>query len=395
MGRMGVTSSKPKERSKERPRPTPAQEDYDVGLYFPKSITYKPKSKAQKNYPCRRSGCAKTHTTAIARLAHEQSHGPMALPPGARMVHRPITHGRLDRDASLKFIQHIHSLPLYFINAHSCIPIDGYAVDGEILTPSLTLTKNTYMITMVQPGEGCSSNVDHLIDEHREDFRRLLYLHGPDDFAPSREVGLTRFSLFAGFQRAVGPRTPYPNIAFTLNNLAEDGKVLPPNQNPYGVFDLSRVQQRTNENSIIPQDAARRNWTLNDIIHDVYRATGIHQGIFINGGCLTACSPSNTPTDSYTPEIIAAIERSMRTAGMMMHTAEAVYKTSTPVLTAGELVALGMSRPAEPISQYPADRYYLTPANRELYAKGLTKQMPLRFATNYRGVSGGGTRKRR
>jgi hypothetical protein len=208
-------------------------------------------------------------------------------------------------------------------------------------------------------------------------------------------VGLTKFSLFAGFQRAVGPHTPYPNIAFTLNNLDEGGKVLPPNQNPYGVYDLSRVQQRTNEHSIIPQDAARRNWTLHDIIQDVYRATGIHQGIFINGGCLTACSPSNTPTDSYTPEIIAATERSMRAAGMMMQTAEAVYKTSNPVLTAGELVALGMTRPAEPISQYPPDRYYLTPANRELYAKGLIQQMPLRFATNYSGVSGGGTRKRR
>jgi len=392
---MGVFSSKPGQKERPREKPRPAEEQFDVGLYFPTSITYRPKSKAPKNYPCRRSGCAKTHKTAVARLAHEHSHGPLALPPGVRIVNRPVTHGRLDRNASLRFIQHINSLPIYFINAHSCVPIAGYAVDGEILTTSLTLTKNTYMISMVQPGEGCSSNVDHLLEEHTEDFRRLLYLHGPDDFAPSREVGHTRFSLFAGFQRAVGPRTPYPNIAFTLNNVAEDGRVLPRNQNPYGVYDLSRAQSRTNEHSIIPQDAKRRNWTLHDIIQDVYRATGLHQGIFINGGCLTACSPTNTPIESYTREIIAATEDSMRAAGMMMQAAEAAYKTSNPVLTAGELVAVGMSRPAEPISQYPADRYYLTPANRELYAEGLTQKMPLRFATNYPSVSGGGTRKRR
>jgi hypothetical protein len=320
----------------------------------------------------------------VARKAHEVIHGPIALPPGARLINKPQIHGRFHKADTMRFIEHINRLPIYFINAHSCICTEGHDCFGEIVSPTFTLTKDTYMINMGQPGDSVTDAVDRIVVDHVEDFRRFLYLHGPDDFAPSELVGKTHFSFFAGFQRATGPRTLYPNIAYTFNHTDADGKTVPRIENPYGVYDLSRHLHHSNNNSLISQDAARTNWTLEDIIQDVYRVSGRREGIFISGGCLTPCRHPQTP-ESY-----AAEKQTMRTAGVLMHAAEAAYKGSRPVVTAGELVALAMSRPPEPVSQDPVSTHYLRANNNELYVEGLPLSMPKLFKKE-----GGGTRRRR
>lgn len=343
-----------------------------VERHFPKSISYTPTSKKQKNFKCRHAGCGKINKSAVARITHERSHGVRPLPPGARLVTNPVIHGRLNKTESLKFIELVNKLPIYFIKGHSCICVDGSDCFGERVPPTFNLTKDTYIINMGQPGDGVKPVTDRYVYQHVEDFRRLLYLHGPDDFAPSSEVGQGRFSLFAGFQRAVGPHD-YPNITYTFNDTDEAGRALPRSENPYGVYDLSRPLHPTNDNSLIPQDAARQNWTMHDIIQDVYRVTGRRQGIFISAGCLTTCKHDETD-EAYESEKV-----SLRNAGMLTHTAESAYKGMKPVLTAGELITLGMSRPPEPVTPFAASTHVLKEENADLYVSGLANTMPEHF----------------
>lgn len=392
MCRMGSSKSKPMPRSGLSSKPPasvvstldiPEWHNPYVSRHFPKSISYTPKSKQQKSFKCRHPGCARTNKSALARHTHERSHGAQPLPPGARLVNKPVIHGKLNKPESLKFIEFVNRLPIYFIKGHSCICVDGSECFGETVPPTFTLTKDTYIINMGQPGDGVRHVVDSHVYEHVEDFRRLLYLHGPDDFAPSPEVGRSRFSLFAGFQRAVGPHVSYPNIAFTFNETDETGRVLPRNENPYGVYDLSQPLHPTNDNSLIPQDPARENWTLHDIIQDVYKVTGKRQGIFISGGCLSTCKHDETD-EAYESE-----KTSLRNAGILTHAAEAIYKAVKPVLTARELITLGMSRPPEPVTAYAGAVHLMKEENRELYEEGLPNTMPEHFRHS------GGTRRKR
>jgi hypothetical protein len=344
---------------------------------------HSPSIKNNSNFPCRSSSqCSRRFKTAVARKHHEVSHGELPLPPGAKMVNNPKVYGRLDPGKSLQFIKEINELPIYYISAHSCICPKKFRCFGEYIEPTFILNKNTYIISMSQPDDGVKIFADAAVHKNIENFRMFLYLHGVDDFAPSPEVGRTHYSFFSGFQRATGPHTPYPNIVYTFNEKDEmTGRVLPPYENPYGVYDLSKPLHPTNNNSIIPQDPARENWTLENIIDTVFKATGKNKGIFINGGCLTACYTMDKENARYSAEKQKASRESIADAGNLMQKAETLYKTDRPVLTAEDLIKLQMSRTREPTDPLSIAVHYVAEENEEagLYPK----------------KEGGGTRKKR
>lgn len=312
---------------------------------------YSPPIKNNSNFPCRSSSrCSRRFKTAVARKHHEASHGELPLPPGAKMVNNPKVYGRLDPGKSLQFIKEINGLPIYYITAHSCICPKKFPCFGEYIEPTFILNKNTYIISMAQPDEGVKIFSRASIYPNIENFRMFLYLHGVDDFAPSPEVGRTHHSFFSGFQRATGPHTPYPNVLYTFNEEDESGRLLPPYENPFGVYDLSRELYPTNNNSIIPQDPARKNWTLEYIIDTVFKATGKNKGIFITSGCLTPCYDTDEAHPRYSPEKQKASRESIADAGNLMHKAETMYKADRPVLTAKDLIKLQIPITREPIA---------------------------------------------
>ena len=344
---------------------------------------YSPSIKNTSNFPCRSSSqCSRRFPTALARKHHEASHGELPLPPGAKMISSPRIHGRLDPGKSLQFIKEINELPIYYISAHSCICAKKFRCFGEEIEPTFILDKNTYIISMAQPDDGVKIFADASVHKNIENFRMFLYLHGANDFAPSPEVGRTHHSFFSGFQRATGPHTHYPNIVYTFNEEDETtGRVLPRYENPYGVYDLSRPLHPTNNNSIIPQDPARKNWTLEYIIKTVFEATGKNKGIFINAGCLTQCYDTDKANARYSAEKQKASRESITDAGNLMQTAETMYKANRPVLTAKDLIKLQMLRVREPIDPLLTVVHY--PAEENIEA-GL-----------YEANKGGGTRKNR
>lgn len=240
------------------------------------------------------------------------------------------------------FIKEVDILPVYLIAAHSCICSKGATCYGEKHPFSFNLPENTYIVNMVQPGDySCTS--DSAIRINVDYIRKFLYVHDTDDVVMSDVVGKSKFSFFSGLQRAVGP-SEHPNISYTFNENGPDGKLLPRDKNPYGVYNISRslysFMDLDNSTSIIPQDPSRKNWSLKQIINEVYETEGIPKGIFISTGCLTACNSAGS-------------EASMREAGMIMATADAEYRTHRETLTAEELDKKLISRPYNVGIHYP------------------------------------------
>jgi len=187
---------------------------------------------------------------------------------------------------------------------------------------------------MVQPGD-YSCVIDSNVHVNVNNIRKFLYVHDTDDVEMSDVVGKSKFSFFSGLQRAVGP-SEQPNILYTFNEEGPDGELLPRDKNPYGVYDISNEfssRDYRNSMSIIPQDPTRKNWSLKQIITDVYKAEGKRKGVFISTGCLTPC---NSKIDS---------KASMREAGMLMAKAAAEYRSHRETLTAEELHKMTIARP--------------------------------------------------
>jgi hypothetical protein len=220
---------------------------------------------------------------------------------------------------------------------------------GESPPHTFNLSKRTYLLNLAQPGDFVLSGAYHDIARNIPALRQYLYLHGADDFAASPQIGETHFALFSGAQRAVGP-SEYPNISYTLNSYTGEGELLPPNKNKSGVFKLSgsMIPPPLNVFSILPQDAARESWTLQQIIREVYEKEGIQSALFISTGCLVPCLYANRET----PEE-ETVQRSVEGAARLMHIAHNEYTALKPVVTASELVSLGTQQYAQPAVLIP------------------------------------------
>lgn len=311
----------------------PVVEPKNISENF-KMLSYSPPFSKQsrinnKHKRCRYPGCTHKAKTRVARTHHESSH---PLPSGVKVItHSTVSKTRFD--LAKKLIQTINRLPVYLISAHACICKKGATCFGERHPFTFEVPRNTFIVSIAQPGETVLGCVDPTINYHVNDIKQFLYLHSTSDIKVSSDIGKTQYQFFSGLQRASHP-SAYPNVLYTFNEFNEDGTILKRNRNPYGVYEITDLMQysRTNITSIIPQDILRENWTLHDIINEVYAKTHRRNGIFISSGCLVGC---------FTDEPLA----SLKEAGEIAHIADNEYNTNNETLTAKELLSIGGTLP--------------------------------------------------
>jgi hypothetical protein len=238
------------------------------------------------------------------------------------------------------FHKELEEIPIYFINAHSCICLLEGVCMGEKVPSFFEIPADTYLLTQGEAGDySCLTELalDILISAS-EDIRDFLTVHSASDMRDL--MNGKQFSLFGQMQRAAqnsekGEKLMYPNINYSFN--PDKGTLL--KDNKYGVYRIdgpyAGLSSATvnNKMSILKHNTKRDNWFLSDIIREVYEATGIYKGIFLNGGCLSSCS-SKAPSGAH-------IEK----AAMTMAHANAMYPTVRETLTAEEMEEKGMYIP--------------------------------------------------
>ena len=332
---MGGRASKP-----EAPR-APSYNESRRGskLHYFMGDSYEPPAKSAQKYTrkCRYPGCEFSAKTVGHTRKHERIHEPNLLKQKGVRLAGPVTVSQMNIPAALAFVEEVNDLPIYLISAHSCICMEGHSDEcfGKSVPFSFKLPENTYVLSFAQPGDKVvCSGTDTLLRSAVDDIRQYLYLHGTDDIRRGKGVGVSRFHMFAGVQRAVGP-SEYPNIYYTFNEY--DGEELVAREkNPYGVYNISKKRagkfSKNNTDSIIEQNAAHANWSLQDIIKEVYRKEGIKRAVFLNTGCLVGC---------FSDELLGSLDK----AAEILYTANEEYKGLRETFTAAELAQHAVARP--------------------------------------------------
>ena len=276
---------------------------------------------------------------------------PLVKPPRSTKIilikrREPVVEKRKREDPIpifLKARDDLKDLPIYLIDAHSCLAPIGVPCYRERPDVSFEIPENTYVISFAQANDVFrgSTFIDRLIIKNRESFRKYLYLHDTNDMIEHPQVGDTHFSLFTGVTRATAP-SQYPNVAFTFNCSETTGE-----RNASGIYCIDSVDEYqglktlNNTKSIIKEDPKRNNFMLKDIIEEVYQATGSRKGIFILTGCMPVYH-SSAVTNKINNE-------SVRFAGNLIHIANNYYRTLRPTWTKEELDTMGL------IHQIPID----------------------------------------
>jgi hypothetical protein len=197
------------------------------------------------------------------------------------------------------------------------------------------------VISLAQAGEFACPN-EKLYWLVRGELRKYLSMHSESDFNYDPLVGKDTFALFSGIRRAVGGKINnsehilYPNINFTINEY-KNSALVSRDENPYGIYDMEKIPasfELKNKNSVLPQNKARNNWFLEDIINEVYRKLRIRSAIFVLGGCLSTCHNINKNTPANKRK---AIEDSIITTGQLMDIANAYYPTLRETYMKSEL----------------------------------------------------------
>jgi len=229
-----------------------------------------------------------------------------ALPPGAVRGFRPVA--ALPQAPVLT-----NDIPMYMIFAHSAICNPHKPCFKEDPRPPFVVPLDTYLLSFAQPDETFCSDTGSIL-RNKQLIRDYFHLHSVSDIATEPGVGVRVFSSFNGVLRAASTTehpTQYPNIVFSFK--PEPGEE---DHNPNGVYRITsetKIRDISNNNSIL-NDNARTNWFLEDIIREVYVATGESKGIFILAGCLLS---STNPVD----------QKSLDDAAMMMGYANSIYNT--------------------------------------------------------------------
>jgi len=323
-----------------------------------KNRTKKSNNSTRRKNPVKRK---RNNNSGFKLSNYGPTHGP-----NVKYITNP-TVSKLNIAKGLKFIDEVANLPLYYVSAHACICPEKTMCYGEMIKPQFTIPKDTYIISFTTPGE-CYSSLDFVIIKNKDNIRKYLYMNSESDVITGDKVGKTRFSIFSGIRRATSPRTsaeeaiPYPNIGFTMNNSDKEKKNS--NENPYGVYNLKNISDPNTElnniMSILPEDAARKNWALEDIIREVYEKTNNTKGIFVLTGCLDIC-------DNKTQTI-----KDIDNAATIMNHANNMYPTLRETFTKEDLEKLNRQ------SNIPKNRgvsepiAYLEPSEiRNLADKGL------------------------
>jgi hypothetical protein len=251
------------------------------------------------------------------------------------------TVSKTKRLQAYRTIKEVISLPVFLISAHACLCPFGEKCFGADIKQTTTLPANTFLINFAQSGDATCLDEEYL-NRHIKNVVKYLYVHSQSDIAENPSI--TKFSFFSGIRRAVGP-IEYPNINYTMNETITkpDGtKVLAPrSKNPYGVYELTSkifnnadtFKARNNTMSIIPQDKDRNDWTLEQIISEVYKKKKITSAIFISGGCLTSC----VNPEGKSANVRNKVSRDITRYGELMDIANAEYVNLRETFTAEEL----------------------------------------------------------
>jgi hypothetical protein len=258
-------------------------------------------------------------------------------------------------------IEQVKRIPMFLIDAHSCTCAPSKdKCFRKPYDPVVKLPEDTFFISFAQSGEAACT-IPGTVWAKENDLRRYLYTHSEGDVGGNVRVGKTHFSFFSGVRRAVGGHNPVndyttviPNVNYTMNEFernpdgsykkGHDGKniLVPQEKNPYGVYDASdrriadasRNYRPNNTLSLLPQDPSRSDWTLKQIIEEVYALKGISSAIFVSLGCLTPCGADVTSDD-------------LTEAGALFDRANAEYVNLRETFTAGEMRAYKITPPVD------------------------------------------------
>ena len=246
---------------------------------------------------------------------------------------------RIHAPTAAKLIKKLDNTPVYLISGHSCIGDEdgttGRVTHGGLDIPfAFPVPRDTFILTFSEPGSStCLSKAGEVfIHTQVELIRQLFYLHGPDEF-----VDHTVESIFSRTMRATGgpgQRIDFPNVIYSFDPDREGAER---GSNDFGVFDISdykAFKTTTNLDSLIaqfdpslPVDATnKKDWTLDDIIKRVYEVTGHSRAIFLNLGCLIACTDDSKSID--------------KAAHLMRH-ADIMYRNIVPVMSRGDMLRIG------------------------------------------------------
>jgi hypothetical protein len=280
---------------------------------------------------------------------------------------KTVTVSETNFAAANTFMRVIQNTPLYFINGHACIcPLEGPCLGDEV-TPFFPIQPDTYLLTFGTPTDfSCLSEQNlSILLRNADAMKKFLWLHASSNMAADAAIGVKKFSFFAdlrraaqrgkrpavsaGAGRAVEDPIVYPNLAYTFNP-DKDAADKSPAANPYGVYriDVAGLPKELNNTlSILPQDASRKNWFLQDIVNEVYAKTRMRRGIFLNGGCLSSCTKTGAGH--------------MEEAARIMDYAHAMYPTIRETLTAEEALLVGKELPTNRGTSRPFT--YMDPAN--------------------------------
>ena len=250
---------------------------------------------------------------------------------GIRFVNKASIVSKTNIEKALQFYISLEEVPMYLILGHACIcPTSGLCFNELPKKTEFAITNNTYFVNFAQPGDLYSGSTRKVL-KNMANIRSFLSLHSESDILTTNNVGKTKFSFFSGVQRATSPDDQgeepvfYPNIAFSFNKYDETNTILDPTKNDQGVFVLPKFGKLNNTMSILPQDANRKNWFLEDIVQEVYEKTGTNKGIFVLAGCLSICSLRQKMSD-------------LNRAAELMHLANVRYTSLRETFTKEEMI---------------------------------------------------------
>jgi hypothetical protein len=330
--------------------------------YFAPLGNYKPVKPAKKaSKKAKPSGTKRVgvkSNEAIKRSRNARA-ATRKLPQGAKWVRKvPRTKG-LDKALAEATQVEVMNIPMFLIDAHACLCAPSKdKCFGRPYESVFTLPKDTFLLSFAQSGEGACTTPG-TVWSMEDNMRKYLYTHSEGDIGGNDRVGRSRFSFFSGIRRAVGGTNPtngytteIPNINFTMNESDKnpDGSIkkgangktvlIPRASNPYGVYDANDptivdadgYYRPNNTMSLLPQDPDREDWTLKDIIEEVYRIRKIRSAIFVSLGCLSPCGKAVTSDD-------------LTEAGILFDRANAEYVNLRETFTESEMRSLGIEQP--------------------------------------------------
>jgi len=256
-----------------------------------------------------------------------------------KFMNKPANVSGFNKRASQRFIAEMSSLPVYVIRAHSCVETPASAKKRKI-AQTIEIPADTYIVTFGSPGDYMCTSNNRLINikARLADIRKYMYLHSQSDVKPHISKK-PMMSIFSDMKRAAQYRTGserimYPNISYTMNNIDPERMTRSAVQdNDYGVYRIDdvpifQIQEFTNkDNSLVSQNINRDDWSLDQIIEEVYQKTGIRKGIFISLGCLSACGDSSGAPNA------------LMDMASLYEEANALYNTVRPTMTKGEVLA--------------------------------------------------------